>query len=712
MRINPSTPNGSTPKPLTKAEAETLLQYFTPAELAALLAQSHSKPSERPHLHRDPITGLWLDPTAADPQFHTDPDLANPPNHPSPHAPEGQILIAGHRFEPVDQAFDNWAESRFYVPDRLDPATFTPTSDIGPIVLMDWQKVLLRFMLWTHRPLANWYHDLIISTLKKTGKSAIAAAIGRYIAEKYGNYSEVICLGSDKEQAEDKLYAAITKSIELSPAYDANLQTLFDLAVHPDDPDPEHPTLFMPDYSMPLWRLRSDGAQHIPNHGTVKAVPRVYKKLAGGNQTAAIFTEVWTWDGKEAQRLVDEMTPPPTRPRSIRLFEGYAGYEGESGIWENLWDMAMNPKLGARMVTREELIPFGGWPFPPAPGSFKDNDYEIHRNNPDPIPLYVNDSLSIVAFIDQGEVARRMPWQTPAYYESQKLDESYDRHHRNVKSAHKNEFISKSWWNACDIKNHPGYTRRKGPNGTSLQPVPESLRTIPPLLPSEPCVMSVDGSVVDDCTALMILSYATWWEYLDPEPNPAQWTPQYLKSHPEQERRRRRATNENHVMVREYTLWEPTKQHPMNYTTMVKPEILRYFGYHQNPDNPEGDDYVLDPDGHDYDVKEVVYDAFQLHDLMVNLRDDYGVWIKSFSQSTGRDTADKDLHTSIRDRTLWHDDDPKLDEHRAGAAKRVPKVQGSATENRIHIVKKSNAVKIDLFVVMSQGAFELKRLDG
>lgn len=678
MSATSTTPTGPRPQAFTAEEASALLEFFDPKELAQLYERAttthHGGPLPEPL------------------RLHT---------------------ATAYQFDPLPIAFDEWAGTNFYVPDQLNPITFMPTPVTGPIVLMEWQKVLLRYMLWTHRPLESFYHNVIISTLKKSGKSALAAAIGRWIAETWGNYSEVICLGSDFQQAEDKLYAAITKSIELSPTYDANLQVLFALAVHPEDPDPANPTIFMPDYGRPLWRLRSDGAQHIPNHGTVKAVPRVYKKLAGGNQTAAIFTEVWTLTDQKARRLVDEMTPPPTRPRSIRLFEGYAGYEGESGIWEELWDQAMNPKLGGRMVTRSELEPFGGWPFPPAPQAFRDNEYEAHRNHPDPIPLYVNDSLSIVAFIDQGEVARRMPWQTPAYYESQRLDESFDRHHRNVKSAHKDEFVPKNWWDACDIRNHPGYTRRREKSsGLLLPPVPETLRVIPPLTPNEPFVLSLDASIDGDCTALMAVSYATWYEYLEPEPNPSHFTTAYLREHPDQEKKRKRVTNEDHVMIRAFRLWEPSKQHPMNYTTMVKPEILRYYGYILDPNlDEDSDQYVRDPQGEEYDVKEIVYDQYQVHDLLTNLRNEYGCWVRSFSQSTGRDTSDKDLYVAVRDRTVWHDGDLKLEEHRAGAAKRRPKNEHASTENRMHIVKKSGAVKVDLLVVLSMACHEMRRMN-
>lgn len=706
----------TTPKKgdFSKADAEALLEYFSTAELNALLERANSKPHERDTFTLSP-DGVYI-PDGTKKTLET---------------PGGP---AGHLFVPLPSQFDTWAENDFYVPDRLDPASLTPTATIGPIVLMPFQKVLFRYIFDPNRPYDDFYQDIIISCLKKTGKSAITSALGRWIAETWGNYSEVVTLGADREHAEDKLFAPISKSIELSPGYESRLQTSFAMMVHPEDPDPEHPTMFVPDYQRPLWRLRSDGAQYIPNHGSIKTAPMDPKGAAGGNQTAALFTEMWVFDSKKARQVHAEFTPPPTRPRSVRIMEGYAGYEGQSGLWEELWELAMNPKLGARMVTREELIPYGGWPYPPAPHAFKDNPYIEHREALDPIPLYVNDNYRIIAYLDQGEVARRMPWQTPAYYKGQIGDESFDRHHRNIPSAHTEEFISKHMWDACSIRNHPGYTQRRDPRTNKpLPPVPERLRVIPPLEEDETIVLSFDGSVDDDTTSLMALSYATWWEYTDPIPAGYTGDGSNLK--------RKRKVDDSQIMVRAYHVWEPSKARPMNFTTMVKPVLLSYYGFSIDPqwlathdleeidsyqdiedydredynqgdldtDNTEGIPYVegLVPA---YNVLEVVYDYYQANDFFLNLRNDFGIWVKAFSQSTGRDKADRDLYVALRDRKIWHDGSPKLDEHRAGAAKRVPKNKDSSTANRIHIVKKSQRSKIDLMITMSQGSFELTRL--
>jgi hypothetical protein len=237
-------------------------------------------------------------------------------------------------------------------------------------------------------------------------------------------------------------------------------------------------------------------------------------------------------------------------------------------------------------------------------------------------------------------------------------------------------------------------------------------------------VLSADASVNNDCTVLMAITYATWWEYLEPEPDPAHFTDAYLRQHPEQSKLRRRRVDETQTMIREFHIWEPSKKRPMNYTTQFKPVILRYHGYAplaadpEDSSDPNFDNYEPDPTVPEHNVLEVCYDRYMIHDLMINLRNEYGIWIKEFSQQTGRDVADNDLYVAIRDHTLWHGgyDDPdaeaKLDSHRAAAARRVPKVSNSNTAERRHLDKKTVAGHIDLFVTASMGNYELRRMEG
>jgi hypothetical protein len=51
----------------------------------------------------------------------------------------------------------------------------------------------------------------------------------------------------------------------------------------------------------------------------------------------AIFDELWAYTSERLRRLFDELVPPPTRLIACRLTVTYAGFEGESGLLEELY---------------------------------------------------------------------------------------------------------------------------------------------------------------------------------------------------------------------------------------------------------------------------------------------------------------------------------------------------------------------------------------
>jgi phage terminase large subunit-like protein len=103
-------------------------------------------------------------------------------------------------------------------------------------------------------------------------------------------------------------------------------------------------------------------------------------------------------------------------------------------------------------------------------------------------PIYINKRARTFAYWDDDPnntgVARRMPWQSPDYYEEQAntlRPEAYARYHQNIWTDSTNTFIPIEWWDAC-AANPP-----------------------PPLPPgdSTPVVLGVDTSVSNDCSALV-----------------------------------------------------------------------------------------------------------------------------------------------------------------------------------------------------------------
>jgi hypothetical protein len=218
-----------------------------------------------------------------------------------------------------------WAEKNFWIP-----------SDNGKprlIRLMPHQKVILR-LFFDQAPAEAFgcgpnFQTLVYSTVKKSGKTAVAAMVARWIAETWGSHTEVYCMANDLEQARGRIYQAALTSIEEDPRYARADKGIAG-----------------------MWRIIERQALHIPTHSTIKAVSADYKGEAGSNPVASLWSELWGFSSEAGQRLWEELTPVPTRPRSIRYVETYAGYEGESSILNDLEDRV---KKEGRRLTRDEL---------------------------------------------------------------------------------------------------------------------------------------------------------------------------------------------------------------------------------------------------------------------------------------------------------------------------------------------------------------------
>jgi len=105
-------------------------------------------------------------------------------------------------------------------------------------------------------------------------------------------------------------------------------------------------------------------------------------------------------------------------------------------------------------------------------------------------------------------------------------------------------------------------------------------------------------------------------------------------------------------------------------------------------------------------VSIVVYDPWQLHDLTNRLRKEGLAWFKEFPQGQRRIEADTDLLKLIQERRLAHDGNDELRQHIDNADRKLD------TENKkLRIVKREDALPIDLAVCLSMGASEALRLN-
>jgi hypothetical protein len=97
-----------------------------------------------------------------------------------------------------------------------------------------------------------------------------------------------------------------------------------------------------------------------------------------------------------------------------------------------------------------------------------------------------------------------------------------------------------------------------------------------------------------------------------------------------------------------------------------------------------------------WNITQVAYDAYQLHQMMTRLQNDGIVWTKAFSQGGDRLIADKQLLDVITQRRLAHDGDVELRTHIDNADRKAGDEAG-----KLRLVKRTAKGKIDLAVATS-----------
>lgn len=323
-----------------------------------------------------------------------------------------------------------------------------PDGQPAHIHLTPHQKAILRYV-FTPGPDGRFrYTTVVWSCPKKSGKTAISAAVGRWAAETWGPYQEIYCLANDFDQARSRCFQAISQSIEMDPAYNTRRRIV------PGQ-----------------WAVQDRVLENLVTGSKVRALASDYKGEAGSNPSLTIFTELWGYVHEASKRLWTEMTPSPARPVSMRWVETYAGFEGESELLEDLYKLG---KAG-RQLTAGEIGDLSAFVEAPNWDSL--------------VPIWVNESAGLCMYWDEGPLAHRMPWQQgeegDRYYREQAATltpQEYERLHNNAWSSGSLEGIPIEWWDA----------------GTDAMPL--GAGEVVSL------VVAVDASVSGDCTALNVVS--------------------------------------------------------------------------------------------------------------------------------------------------------------------------------------------------------------
>lgn len=156
------------------------------------------------------------------------------------------------------------------------------------------------------------------------------------------------------------------------------------------------------------------------NHSIIQAIPYDARGAAGGQYSCIIFDELHTWIYENYRRMFDELIPSPTVDAGVRWIASYAGFTGESLLLQELWQRALN---GVRI------------------------DKEL--------PFYLDERSSLLAFIDTGEAAWRMPWLTREFMATVKASErpnTYRRLWLNEWVTNESAFLPEGAWDRCKAK--------------------------------------------------------------------------------------------------------------------------------------------------------------------------------------------------------------------------------------------------------------------
>lgn len=139
----------------------------------------------------------------------------------------------------------------------------------------------------------------------------------------------------------------------------------------------------------------------------------------------------------------------------------------------------------------------------------------------------------------------------------------------------------------------------------------------------------------------------------------------------------RKPGESTHVAVRYCGIWQAQKEQLLDYAP-IEQELRRLLS--------------------EFDVQEVAYDGWQLHDMMTRLRNEGLGYFREFSQSKPRQLADKQLRDLIIGRRIAHDNNPLLRQHIDHANIK------NHGEDGITIMKRTQDKKVDAAVALSMAA--------
>jgi phage terminase large subunit-like protein len=174
------------------------------------------------------------------------------------------------------------------------------------------------------------FPELIYATPRKGGKTGFAAMMMLTMVLLFGGrFSEGYVIANDLEQAESRVFQALSRIVECSPLL--------------NDAEPTRNKVVFPNFS----------------NATIVAIASDAAGAAGHNACFSTFDELWGFTSERSRRLWDEMSTSPVRKISARLTTTYAGYEGESVLLEELYRRGLaQQKVGKDLYAGDGMLMF------------------------------------------------------------------------------------------------------------------------------------------------------------------------------------------------------------------------------------------------------------------------------------------------------------------------------------------------------------------
>lgn len=308
----------------------------------------------------------------------------------------------------------DWIENNFYLYDTGQLMT-----------LFDCQRRPLELALSRDEQGKFRFNTVLWSWPKKSAKSSVIAAVADYTASTRIRGS-IKLVANDLKQADSRVGMYLRENIKIGQRAGRR--------------------------DMDIRMTPSGYHSKYPNGSIIECVPIDPSGEAGGNDDLIVYSELHGWKSKAHQRMWSEMTLSPTKfGNSQRWIDTYAGYQGESPILENLYDIG---------VTKGEQV----WP-----------DLEV----------YINDAARMLTV---WVTKPMLPWQLNedgvAYYieeEAHLTPSEFLRMHRNQWATSEDVFVPYEWWTACNAQY-------------------EAVKS------NEPVIIALDAGVSSDCFAVVMVT--------------------------------------------------------------------------------------------------------------------------------------------------------------------------------------------------------------